>query len=365
LSALLLTGGTGFVGMSVLARLAERPAGDEIVAVVRAGDAAAARARLDAVRDALWDEAPAGWARVRAVAGDLEAPGLGLSAADRATLGDVTTVLHCAASVSFALPLDEARAINVDGTRQLVALAGELPVERFVHVSTAYVSGRHAGTFTEADRALGQAPRNTYEQTKLEAEELVAGSGLPWLIARPSIVVGEARSGWTSSFNVLYAPLRAYARGLITAERPIPADPEGVLDVVPVDTVADALVALVDGAGAPGDTVHLVSGPDAVTVQELVVLADRVFGRGAPPLLPGSDVNEDDGVSGAYAPYFDVRTRFAAERSRALLAAAGVAAPPPLADYFPRLMAYAEATRWGRRPRTLAAARREAAAPVA
>ena len=66
-------------------------------------------------------------------------------------------------------------------------------------------------------------------------------SDLPLVIARPSIVVGDRYSGWTPAFNVIYWPLRAFARGMLDE---VPANPDGVVDVVPVDYVADALVHL-------------------------------------------------------------------------------------------------------------------------
>ena len=84
------------------------------------------------------------------------------------------------------------------------------------YISTAYVAGCHRGVFGEDDLDVGQRFRNAYEQSKFEAERLVraAGAGgLPVTIARPSIVVGDRHSGWTASFNVLYSPLRALARG--------------------------------------------------------------------------------------------------------------------------------------------------------
>ena len=83
--AVLLTGATGFLGMDALARLIERDR-DHVVVLVRASDDHAARARLDAVLARLYDELPAGAARVSVVRGDLLQPGLGLSAAERALL---------------------------------------------------------------------------------------------------------------------------------------------------------------------------------------------------------------------------------------------------------------------------------------
>ena len=174
-----LTGATGFLGMEVLARLLER--GDrEVVCLVRAADdggrrgAPRRRARdaLDATRR---PTAPAS----APIAGDLTSPGLGMDVVERTELAEeVGAVLHCAASISFDLPLEEARAINVEGTREMIGFAREAKalgrLERFLHVSTAYVAGAHPGTFRERQLDAGQEFRNTYEQTKWEAEHLVA-----------------------------------------------------------------------------------------------------------------------------------------------------------------------------------------------
>ena len=212
----LLTGATGFLGMEVLVRLLEQD-GTEVRALVRARDDAHARERLDAVLRTLWHDPSAVRDRVRAVPGNLTAPDLGLREQDRrALVRDVDAVLHCAASISFTLPLETARAVNVEGTRGVIALARELDgLRQFVHVSTAYVSGLYGGRFSEDDLDRGQAFRNTYEQTKWEAEHVVAeASDLAPVVARPSIVVGESDSGWTPAFNVVYWPLRAFSRGL-------------------------------------------------------------------------------------------------------------------------------------------------------
>ena len=144
-------------------------------------------------------------------------------------------------------------------------------LERFVHVSTAYVGGTHVGRFGEDDLDVGQGFRNTYEQTKLEAERVVRASGLPVRVVRPSIIVGESTTGWTSSFNVLYPPLQALARGLVTR---IPADPDAIVDVVPVDHVADVIEAAHVPPDAPA-TLHAVAGEGALRAGELAALAAR------------------------------------------------------------------------------------------
>jgi thioester reductase-like protein len=361
-----LTGATGFLGMEVLARLLER--GDrEVRALVRAPDQAAADERLDGVLRTLWRDPQPYRARVRAVPGDLTRAGLGLRPTDRTALAeDVGAILHCAASISFDLPLEEARAINVEGTREVIGLAREAKtlgrLERFVHVSTAYVSGTHASTFRERQLAANQQFRNTYEQTKWEAEHIVAGArDLAPAIARPSIVMGESDSGWTPSFNVLYWPLRAFSRGLFAS---VPAHADGRVDVVPVDFVADALVHLLDRDDE--GVFNLVAGRGAATVTELVELACERFGRPAPELVPpGSDASAAADEHGAvYVPYFDMRVVFDDARARKVLGPAGIRAPR-LAEYFSTLIDYAEAARWGKRPVTREEARERPAAPAA
>jgi thioester reductase-like protein len=362
---LLLTGSTGFVGMELLARALERT-DRSVVTLVRACDDDEAQARVDSVLDDLFADRAAGFRpRVIAVAGDLERPGLGLGAKTRDQIAErVTTIVHSAASVSFTLPLAEARAVNVEGTRQVLELA-ELAAARgdgldcYGHISTAYVAGDHRGAFPENAHDLGQGFRNTYEQTKFEAEGLVRAAGLPARILRPSIIVGDRRSGWTAAFNVLYWPLRALSRGLFSA---IPADPASPVDAVSVDYVADAAHALchdpspVDGPGGV-ETYHLTAGAHASTLQEVCSQASRYFGLPAPRVLPPAQFAQLDAADVARAaaletgriffPYFSVGARFRDDVTRARLTGSGIQVTP-LSEYLERLLEFATRARWGK-----------------
>ena len=352
--AVLLTGATGFVGMELLARYLER--GERyVIALVRAPDDATARARIDAVLMNLFGPAAASHARrVDALAGELTAPRLGLSAWRWDELASsVTTIVHSAASVSFALPLSEARAINVGGTQRMLELAHACrSLSRYGHISTAYVAGTHPGSFFERDLDLGQRFRNSYEQSKFEAEQLVRSrEGLPFTILRPSIVVGDRRSGWTSAFNVLYWPLRAFARGLFEA---VPAVETAPVDVVSVDYVADAIYELCESPGGIGETYHLTAGADASTIGEIAQLASRYFHRPVPRVLPPGEfatLRANPAVEGSrvYFPYFSVGTVFDNQVTRARLEPLGIDASP-LREYLERLLDFATRSRWGKRP---------------
>ncbi|HET8755670.1 MAG TPA: SDR family oxidoreductase [Solirubrobacteraceae bacterium] len=348
-----LTGATGFLGMEVLARLLEQ--GDrEVIALVRARDDVAAQERIDGVLAQLWRDPARHRDRVRAVAGDVTSDGLGMSSAVRTALAeDVGAILHCAASISFDMPLDEARAINVEGTREVIGFARECKalgrLDRFVHVSTAYVAGKYEGTFRERQLDAGQEFRNTYEQTKWEAEHIVrAATDLAPAIARPSIVMGESDSGWTPAFNVLYWPLRAFSRGLFDE---IPSLPSAHVDIVPVDYVADGLVRLLDVSDQ--GVFNLVAGRDAPFANEVVELACDRFDRPRPEVVHGGGPDDDE-HGAVYMPYFDMEIVFDDSRARAAL---GGLRPPPLNEFFGTLMDYAEETRWGKRSMTREEAR--------
>jgi long-chain acyl-CoA synthetase len=343
----LLTGATGFLGMELLVRLLERSDRD-VVTIVRAADDREAEERMSGVLSTLFapQHIPALRGRVRAVAGDLEQRDLGLDRATRDRLtSEISAVAHCAASITFDLALEDARRINVSGTNAVLRLASEAhargALERFVHVSTAYVAGERVGRVRENQRYVGQKFRNTYEQTKLEAESLVNDSDVPTAILRPSIVVGDSVTGWTPAFNVIYWPLLAFSRNLLPS---VPADPDGHVDIVCVDTVADALYTLLDGPVEQG-TMHAVAGDDAVTNVELAVMAADAFGCDPPELVALGEDPKSEERAGVFVPYFRSRLMFDARRGREL----GFR-PPPLSQYFQTLMDYADRARWGKKP---------------
>jgi thioester reductase-like protein len=336
MGAVLLTGATGFVGREVLSRFLARDDRD-VYALVRADDDQSAAERLP------------GHARLTAVAGDIERRGLGLSEATAERLRrEVSTVVHCAASVSFDLPLEESRQVNVGGTLHMAELARACErLERFTYVSTAYVAGEPGRLFREDELAVGQTFRNPYERSKFEAEVAlrVQAGDLPLQILRPSIVVGDSATGRTTSFNVLYAPLKAFARGAIRA---IPARRSSPVDIVPVDYVADRVHEL--ATNGPNGTFHLVAGRNATTVGRLLELSSKELGRAKPAVLPPRLYRRwlhpflrrrDPRLRRmeVYFPYFAMRVRFDDRR---------LGPGPRVERYFHRLVRYAERARWGR-----------------
>ena len=170
--------------------------------------------------------------------------------------------------------------------------------------------------------------------------------------------MGESGSGWTPAFNVLYWPLRAFARGLFEQ---VPALPEGRVDVVPVDYVADGIAKLID-SDVTG-TFNLVSGDEAATVEDLSEMACTHFGRPRPPYAQTGDSAgaAADGHGAVFLPYFDMEVVFDDRRTRELL---GLQAPP-LTSYFDTLLDYADLAKWGKRGTTRQEAAERVPAPQA
>jgi thioester reductase-like protein len=362
--------------MELLARYLERT-DRHVYALVRPTEGADPDERMRAVMEELSGDPHAFSGRWTAVPGDVESPGLGIEPARRRELAaEIGDVVHSAASVSFSMPLEEARQINVEGTRRALEFA-QLCRERgglhkFAYVSTAYVAGDHPGRFAEDELEVGQRFRNSYERSKFEAERLVRGDGdrLPVQIFRPSIIVGEQRSGWTASFNVLYPPLKGFEAGAYPL---LPARPETPVDVVPVDYVADAIFELAERRPDHGEVFHLVAGERATTVGRLAERAGRYFKRRPPrqvppplyrrlihPLLVAMSRGRRRGALRRIEPllpYFQMRVRFDDRRSRARLEPAGIRPPRP-ESYIDRLLDFAVAARWGKRRVTRAEAHR-------
>jgi nucleoside-diphosphate-sugar epimerase len=125
---------------------------------------------------------------------------------------DVAEIVHCAGCTDY---FDGRRlhAANVALTADLLNAGRRWGVQRFIYISTAYCSGFRSGTIPERlhpDPASSDEPTD-YTRTKRMAERLVAGSGLPFVIIRPSIVIGDSRSGIYRGKNYgLYQIWRAW-----------------------------------------------------------------------------------------------------------------------------------------------------------
>ncbi|WP_407288203.1 non-ribosomal peptide synthetase [Streptomyces sp. BP-8] len=267
----LLTGATGFLGAFLLRELL-RTTDAYVHCLVRAEDDAQARRRLadTARRYGLGD--PGAESRVVPLAGDLAAPGLGLVPRELDRLADtVDAIYHCGADVNLVYPYEQLRAANVDGTAELVRLAGRTRRAPLHYVSTVGVFGAvpaHGGPVRETDPP-GPADllRQGYTQSKWVGEQIVwraAAAGLPVTVHRPSRIAGDSRSGACQTDDYLWRVVK----GCVQAGA-YPDDVRVLTDLVPVDHVGAAIVALSHDPRALGRAHHLVN-PRPVPLSEVL-----------------------------------------------------------------------------------------------
>ena len=244
-----VTGGTGFIGRHVVSRILQTTPDARVWVLVRRGSLARFE-RLAA--GGAWDH------RVRSLVGDLTAPDLGLTDDAVAELADVEHVVHCAAVYDITAGEATQRATNVAGTEAVITLSQRLDATLH-HVSSIAVAGDFPGEYTEADFDVSQELPTAYHQTKFEAEQLVRGTpGLRYRVYRPAVVVGDSRTGEMDKIDGPYYFFGLLAKlAVLPRITPVALPDTGRTNIVPVDYVADALVALMHTEGRDGQTFHL------------------------------------------------------------------------------------------------------------
>lgn len=207
--AVLLTGATGLLGSYLLAAFLRRRMP---VAVLARGDSqGTAWQRIEAVVRRF--EGNQYLSRPRIIQGDLGAANCGVSHEDQAWLrSQPIDILHSAASIRFQECDDsgEPYRTNVQGMQNLLELSRSLQAVNFHYVSTAYVGNALAGRVLESPINAVSSARNDYERSKILAEQLLREeSGFQQkLIHRPSIIVGDSSTGFTSTYHGFYSPLQ-------------------------------------------------------------------------------------------------------------------------------------------------------------
>ncbi|MGV0635807.1 SDR family oxidoreductase [Mycolicibacillus trivialis] len=347
-----VTGGTGFIGRRIVSRLLEADPQARVSVLVRR----ASLSRFERLAREDWDD------RVGALVGDLTGDALDLTDAAVGELGAIDHVVHCAAIYDITAAAADQQRANVAGTEAVIALARRLDATLH-HVSSIAVAGTFRGEFTEDDLDVGQELPTPYHQTKFQAELAVrSATGLRYRIYRPAVVVGDSRTGAIDKVDGPYYffPMLARLAALPTFT-PVMLPDVGRTNIVPVDYVVDALVALLlDGPDSwDGRTFHL-TAPNTVGLRDIYRGVARAAGlpplRGRLPAVAAAPVLQVRGRAkvwrnmiatqlGIPAEVLDVvslRPTFVADATRAALREAGHAdlTVPAFGDYAPALWRY-------------------------
>jgi thioester reductase-like protein len=278
----LVTGFPAFTAQRLTRRLVAKHADEKIFLLSRDKFLAQAEAFVDTLGDAK--------ARVEVLQGDVADMDLGLGGGEyKALAAEVTAIHHTAAVYYLGAKRELVERVNIEGTRTMLDLAADAPrLRRFVHWSSAQVSGSRSGVILEEELDCGQRFRNVYEETKFQGEILVhaAQRRLPITVLRPGIIVGDSQTGEIDKFDGPYYLLVLIVSSPVDVSLPLPGRGNSPLNLVPIDFVVDAAVALADDPRAAGGTFHLTDPCpfSARAVYEIVAQrAERKAPRGVIP----------------------------------------------------------------------------------
>jgi thioester reductase-like protein len=236
----LLTGASGVVGRALLQRLRDL----NVVCLVH--------------------RSPVSGPGVTTVQGDISEPMFGLARqAYEALAAEVDAVIHCAAITEFYRTDGSLEATNIAGTGHVAAFVAAANAVLY-HVSTAFVH-----TTVDGDRgrtAIG------YAASKSAGEQLVRSSGVPHVILRPSVVIGDSGTGEIAAFQGLHRIAAGMFAGIVPM---IPFEPSWPIDFVPADIVADAIACVVQNQVSQGEF-WVTAGEKALRLDEAVVVAVEV-----------------------------------------------------------------------------------------
>jgi nucleoside-diphosphate-sugar epimerase len=240
----LVTGASGFIGGRMAERLAVE-CGAQVRIVVRSAMRAAALSRFPfevAIADVRDRDAV-----LRAVDG-------------------CDVVIHCALGTSGSLR--DRRAVDVDGTRNVLDAAVRASVSSFVHTSTVSVY-ENPGSGVLDEHAPPTKSRDPYAVGKREGERLALeySSRLPVTVIQPTTVYGP-RAGVHGS---------AILSELLSARIPLPAHGEGICNAVYIDDLVTAMLLAATSERARGERL-LVSGPEYPTWREFYGAFERMIG---------------------------------------------------------------------------------------
>jgi thioester reductase-like protein len=364
---ILLTGCTGLLGQYLLRDLLLE--GVPLAVLIRAKKDEPAAERLNQVVGYWEGELGRPLPRPACLEGDITLPGLGLSGRDRGWVArNCGSVLHNAASLAF-VGKDRAKdpwLSNLTGTANVLDLCRHARLRELHYVSTAYVCGLRTGQIREDEFDCVQEFRNDYENAKFEAEKLVRAADFldRATVYRPAIIIGDSRSGYTTTYHGLYAYL--YFGYLYTHLQP--RDPDGRLradlrlnltgderrNLVPVDWVSAVTAHVLQRPELHGRTYHL-TPLQPVTARELKAALTRGFNIygpvfAGPDALRNGDLNDLEKMFyeyvAQYQPYWNEEPRFDCCNTRS--AAPHLPCPPVDAACLGRLIDFAVRDQWGK-----------------
>ena len=269
-SYILLTGATGLLGRYLLRDLLLRK--ERVAVIARPTAKLSARERIESIMQYWERQLGRNLPRPVVIQGDICTENLGMSVEDMDWVSrNCVETIHNAAILKFEADTPEAEPFrtNLHGTKNVIEFALEQGIPDFHYVSTAYVCGMADDRVLEDQLDQGQGLRNDYESSKFRAEKLVREStGFRNVtVFRPAVIIGDSRTGYTSTYHGLFLYLRLIAMLVPMQQRDtdgkhltpirLPMSGDEPRNLVPVDWVSAVIAHIVTTPEAHGRTFHL------------------------------------------------------------------------------------------------------------
>ncbi len=377
---LLLTGSTGLVGQYLLRDLLLD--GASVAVLIRSTGRESARDRLESVISHWERELSHPLPRPVCLEGDITLSGLGLTAeARRWAFQNCSSLLHNAASLTFFGKDRKADPwlSNLTGTANVLQFCRQAGIRQLHYMSTAYVCGKRSGTVFEPDLNPDAEFRNDYEACKFEAEKLVRAADFldRVTVYRPATIVGDSRTGYTTTYHGLYSyfqfawMLRQFANLREDGRWHVPVrlnlTGNETRNLICVDWVSAVATYLVLHPEHHGQTYHL-TPPEPVRAREIEEAMCSHFGYYGPQFVGPAGLADGmlNEIERHFYEYVDRYTPYWAQEptfdcTNTIAATPHLPCPRIDAACLHRLMDFAIQDRWGKRKTRKA----EGAAPPA
>ncbi len=346
--AVLLTGFPSPLARAVSSEVLRADAGASVFAITRTTAVEEARAYVEALPVEQRK-------RVQLIEGNAGAIDFGLAGVEfRSLARQVTRIHHCAQVTSVSADRKTCERVNVGGAREALEFATSCAkLDCLVFHSTAHVAGDRHGLVLEEELKAGQSFRSVVEETKGRAEKMMRSrmDRLPIAVVRPATVVGDSRTGEIERFDGPYLLFLLVVTSPSDLALPLPGRGDDPLNLVPIDWVARAAVAIGRDRRARGRTFHLVD-PQPLSVRRVFELVARAGGRRAPrgsipanlakALLRAPGLDRIVKSPRAFVETLTTPVTYDSRNADELLGSLGVDPCPPLETYVDKLVEYVQ-----------------------